>query len=178
MHATSSSRNRSDKRNCEMQQLRKCSREIKHREEEIILILIFFKEEENMNRNNKCVQFLALPQLLRLSQAARMCDHCNLFSLALLGEKESWTFLIQFSLERISYAKFCWNFFSCCWIVFRRFHFLPRKRFQLNYNLIFTIMFIYQEAASQPPLLSSEIWIFLFSDGREEGKSVERKKIH
>lgn len=62
-----------------MQQLRKCSREIKHREEEIILILIFFKEEENMNRNNKCVQFLALPQLRRPSQAARLCDHCNLF---------------------------------------------------------------------------------------------------
>lgn len=59
--------------------------------------------------------------------------------------------------------------FSCCWIVFWNFPFHEKKIFQLNYNLIFTIMFIYQEAAAAAVLTQSqEIWISFIPRGREQ----------
>lgn len=59
-----------------------------------------------------------------------------------------------------------------------------RKRFQLNYNLIFTIMFMYQEATSQPASLRrcrTRIWIFRTGwkarDDARERKSIKSIKL-
>lgn len=54
-----------------------------------------------------------------------------------------------------------------------------RKRFQLNYNLIFTIMFIYQEAeaAAAAVLTQSQKFKFLV-EGVGKKRKEARKKIH
>jgi MFS superfamily sulfate permease-like transporter len=84
-------------------------------------------------------------------------DDCKYLSRRILNFS---AYFQQFLCKTFHAVEWCFGAFQFLILLF-----LWRKRFQLNYNLIFTIMFIYLEAAAAAVLTQSQKFKYLLKGG-------------